>query len=649
MKTLKNHSSNSTPVGSVARSRRHGAGSLLRSCLTTCLTTFIGAATLFGGSAALFGGSALAQTVPTSAPVGSDAGVSQVGEIYVLKEGETLRDVALRFLKTEEGVHELLALNGGDSFKTAAAIPVGYPLVIPGKIRVVAYSQLNNAKSQLEIADDGYAAEFAADNYKKARNALTLSQANFKKARYYKSINLSKDVIKHCVNALDQVENVVKVKADAFVSAANGLVEISKDGKEWASIRKGAQVPVSWRIRTDATGRCTLVFQDESVFQLKESSMLLVMSHDLDKRMDNKRYTRIKLFYGNTDGNITPKRHPDSVFEVLDANDCNVAIRGTSIRFGTIKDKVTRLSVISGETSLSVRGGDSVDVVKGFGVEAIPGQPLRAPVALIPAPAPKHAPHFVTGKMQPKLSWNAVDAAIAYHVEIAQDDAFNDIVDQSTVPLNEFTPAVLKSGDYFWRVSSLDANGIEGSSTFAYTFEVKKLVDFIVKSSRDIYLHQGKQYVSSDNVFSFISSDADSSIEKWEVAYNGGPFQAAGNQVKLTDAGNVVMKVRGLLADGSSAEVQTLRFNVDTDIPTVKHSMAELEKRRTFRISLEAQDDTGIAKILYSIDGKDYIEYDKPFNITRLVDNSFRYKAIDFAGNESKLIQVPISGAFVSE
>ena len=81
-----------------------------------------------------------------------------------------------------------------------------------------------------------------------------------------------------------------------------------------------------------------------------------------------------------------------------------------------------------------------------------------------------------------RFSWEPVAGAARYHVEMASDADFRELVDERWVPsagaeLASFNLTELEPGTYFWRVSALDGAGYESpwspARHFVYPLKLK--------------------------------------------------------------------------------------------------------------------------------------------------------------------------------
>lgn len=111
-----------------------------------------------------------------------------------------------------------------------------------------------------------------------------------------------------------------------------------------------------------------------------------------------------------------------------------------------------------GQYFLTLRAQDQFgisgyDALHSFTLNAKPSQPSML------APELK----AIIRNARPTLQWGQVDTAEKYKLEVASDQAFNEIVEQEIVTGNQYQlQLTLKPGNYFWRVSSIakDDNGV---------------------------------------------------------------------------------------------------------------------------------------------------------------------------------------------
>lgn len=108
------------------------------------------------------------------------------------------------------------------------------------------------------------------------------------------------------------------------------------------------------------------------------------------------------------------------------------------------------------------------------GIEGLPGAPVAVQVRVNPLPPFLEKP--VAGsehrERQVHFNWLKVEDAVKYHIQLAEDEAFSTIVeDRADITGLQFTSAELDFRTYFFRISSIAADGYEGvwSDTIRFT------------------------------------------------------------------------------------------------------------------------------------------------------------------------------------
>jgi hypothetical protein len=153
------------------------------------------------------------------------------------------------------------------------------------------------------------------------------------------------------------------------------------------------------------------------------------------------------------------------------AEGVDIDVHGGAATLSTEAGKSVRLAVQRGHASVRGRR-KTVEILEGHGVAIKPGEAPPAPHPLPGAPAWTTEPEetlAVTGTADLSASYEgAADAppVAGFHVQVARDERFEDLVVDSVVPASVKTLAAqgLAPGSYFARVSAVDAEGLEGPS-----------------------------------------------------------------------------------------------------------------------------------------------------------------------------------------
>jgi hypothetical protein len=122
--------------------------------------------------------------------------------------------------------------------------------------------------------------------------------------------------------------------------------------------------------------------------------------------------------------------------------------------------RYTLTQLAGGEYVLRVRAVDELDF-EGLDArhEFETGEAPGTPFLHTPSDA------TTTPNAQPWMSWSRVPQATSYHLQVARDNGFTQIVlDVSGIVFTHYTPPEpLAAGEYHWRVAAVDAGGLRGT------------------------------------------------------------------------------------------------------------------------------------------------------------------------------------------
>ncbi|KQV96905.1 FecR domain-containing protein [Rhizobacter sp. Root1221] len=205
----------------------------------------------------------------------------------------------------------------------------------------------------------------------------------------------------------------------------------------------------------------TLRLHDGSVLHV-QAGTVVSLQRLRAKPGGERRETVMQLDKGRVDSTVTPQP-TGSRFDVRTPL-AVTGVRGT--RFGvTVGDGGRRVlsDVVEGRVAVSVEGLAETAVPAGEG--AVMSAASRTPVVrpLLPAPG-------ITTPLVERLPFAvpvaAVDGAVAYRVQLAEDDAFTRVRVSAETPLPIET-ADLPDGTYMLSVRAVDRDGLLGAETVA--------------------------------------------------------------------------------------------------------------------------------------------------------------------------------------
>ena len=191
---------------------------------------------------------------------------------YSIQAGESIRDVAARFMDGPEDVYELLMYNG---IENPASVTPGMILSIPGEVRAKAYQALGRAEEEMARAMDVQSLQFAPEELKAAQAALAQARQAKREAKYDQALLMSDIAARRGREAAEAALRNQWAAEPARVTAVSGTVEMSTDGgKIWKPALQGAAVAANDLLRSGAASRAEVTLANGSVLILSESSQL---------------------------------------------------------------------------------------------------------------------------------------------------------------------------------------------------------------------------------------------------------------------------------------------------------------------------------------------------------------------------------------
>lgn len=222
--------------------------------------------------------------------------------------------------------------------------------------------------------------------------------------------------------------------------------------------RLGALVSEGDRIRTGANSYISIALGDGSTVTLPSQSSIRVerlrrihLTNELDRLF--------RLEDGRSETRVTPRTNGRDRFEMRTPISV-AAVRGTDFRVSLLDGGQTSTAeVLEGHVDFS-GSGTEVILHPDTGARFAPGRSI-GPVPLLPAPDILD-PAII--QAEPDLAFRIVplgDAA-RYRVQVARDAGFLDLMEEVIVDQPQASLPALPNGDYFVRVTAIDANEIEG-------------------------------------------------------------------------------------------------------------------------------------------------------------------------------------------
>lgn len=262
------------------------------------------------------------------------------------------------------------------------------------------------------------------------------------------------------------------------------------------------------RVSTGEGASAEIVFRDETRIQLGENTLVVVLGDSSKKAAQKSLASDTELVSGEL------RAHLGAL-----AGDSPVAVKTThgEAELGPGEAQVqadakgTRLSVFTGSSKLSSKGG-SVTLSAGYGSRTNADGTLSAPHALPSAPAWTVTPppsYLSAGRLADfAASYGPGPAgkgkqAVQWHVQVARDPGFNDLVLDQREPADHLQISVkrLGSAHYYARVSAIDDEGFEGpyAPTIRKTVILARLLRDGEGRAANAQITPGNVYCGLDN------------------------------------------------------------------------------------------------------------------------------------------------------
>jgi hypothetical protein len=273
----------------------------------------------------------------------------------------------------------------------------------------------------------------------------------------------------------------------ARVAKFSGRVEIARNFDwKWVRVVPDMLVQQGDWIRTRSRSSVEIIQDDGTVIHLRPNSKAMVdLSGSTEGARGEIRVTKVKLESGSLVAKVKKLLQRDSRFEIQTPTATSF-IRGTEFRVKVEDDSATRLEVLEGAVDFGSEA-EKVSVEGNFGsMVDLAGNKPAEPHALPAAPKELFTPEdkqvLDDSLATYQFSWSTVGEASRYHLEVASDIEFKQLVEETwldgaNADMMTLRIDALEPGTYFWRVSAVDAAGYESpwseSRYFVYPMKLQ--------------------------------------------------------------------------------------------------------------------------------------------------------------------------------
>ena len=320
-------------------------------------------------------------------------------------------------------------------------------------------------------------------------NLYTLAERNFRRPADYivvQRLNRVVDPRRLPVGMLLTIPRSLlrQEPVDAVVQSFRGSV-LAGTGHNLRRVEVGMRVREGDRIETGSKSFITLRLPDGSNVALPSQTSLRVerlrrtlMAGSVERSF--------RIERGRAGATVTPMEDPHSEF-LFSTPTAVSAVRGTRfrMRYDPAEHRASS-EVLEGKVAFAAADG-TTELPAGFGI----ANGLSGPVPLLPPPE-LVSPGRVQDEEQLHFELKPLAEAKSYHLQIAADAGFIDVLDEATASSPEAFMEALSNGDYFVRATAIDANGLEGLPAI-YAFH--RRLNRIEASAEEVHSGRYRQYL----------------------------------------------------------------------------------------------------------------------------------------------------------
>jgi hypothetical protein len=229
-------------------------------------------------------------------------------------------------------------------------------------------------------------------------------------------------------------------------------------GEDRHAATQGAMLAEGTRIETGAGSFLSLRAADGSIVTLPSQSVVrlsrmrrILLTGTLDQQFS--------VEHGRLETTVAKQVGPGSHYEVRTPIAVS-AVRGTVFRVN-YGEGPSLTEVLGGTVAVGAPGAAHPQAIPvGEGAAVAPGGGIHTE-PLLPAPGFADSDRVQAGH-ELHFALSAVPGAASYHLQIARDEAFRDIVAETTSQMPEGRFTNLPEGNWFARATAISATGFEG-------------------------------------------------------------------------------------------------------------------------------------------------------------------------------------------
>ena len=394
-----------------------------------------------------------------------------------LEPNQTIRQLSERYLGDPDLWPEILKASNVASI---AQLSPGQLLRIPVDLIAAAERALSRCADQIRLANLAGAQLFAPDEIGRAIGLYDRALGRRVERAWSDAKDLALESHSEAAKALALSEERRDEAAEALLSDKNGWVEGQKPKDlAWNDIQLRAVLEEQEKVRTLSESTAQLTFRDASRLRLNANSNAVIQQMRYDP-LTRREEAKVSLVEGDFYALLASEGDRTS-FAVdipqakarIESGDFWVSSGDAGAKFTNYDDRPVAIATRD-ETVVLGRNEGLVLSAKGKAGEK--RDVLGAPSLSTPAN------DDIAYNTAVDLAWSGPEGTGGYWIEIGADQSFDTmLVSEFGLQKPAFRTEHLPPGDYYWRVSALDAFGLPGerSAPWRFTVKVDKVAPFL--------------------------------------------------------------------------------------------------------------------------------------------------------------------------
>lgn len=257
--------------------------------------------------------------------------------------------------------------------------------------------------------------------------------------------------------------------AATLVRARNSVKSKKANDIAWHSAREGMRLQNLDAVQTLEDSSASIRFDARNRIDLGENSLIVIRRLEKDLLFKEKRSYMV-VVDGELRGRIGGSDDESDVYLEVETPNAVARLKpgpdnreGIEFKIDVLDDSSSSVTVYSGESEVEAQG--EIVVLGDNQLTRIAGEQAPSEPVTLPEPArpidPANDQVFSYRSLPPRviLEWEKMPGIGKYHLVLATDEDFTRVLINKRLAGNRFRHGNLHEGNYFWKVSSINAAG----------------------------------------------------------------------------------------------------------------------------------------------------------------------------------------------